>query len=274
MTREEMMIEIAQRYAAGEGFQGLTREFGVSPSAIYAALKAASVPVRTRSEGRRKYTRNEAAFDVLTPEALYWLGFLATDGGITSNRGSGGGHDQIALKLALKDRDHVLAFRAFISSDAPLVDSKNVVKLKEYQWAMLRIPSQKLCSRLEELGITKRKTQTLEVSLDLATSPDFWRGALDGNGSIYVQNPESYRYWRVGFSAGSVKFAGQFAEFLTVRSLKFNHRRDGNVSVITISAQEATLKLLSELYERPGPVLARKGLTVTDALRELRQKGI
>lgn len=58
----------------------------------------------------RKLSHNTGAFERLTPESLYWLGMLATDGNVHQYKTW-----SPCITLVLKDRDHVDKFRSFFS---------------------------------------------------------------------------------------------------------------------------------------------------------------
>jgi hypothetical protein len=263
---EVQTAEIANRYSKGERFSTLQQEFHCGTAAIYSALKTHGVPPLTRSVAGTQYTKNEAAFDApLSAEALYWLGFLATDGCVVSNRGNGGGQDQVALTLARVDRGHVLAFRDFLQSNAPLLDSMNLKNWVEYPWTMLRVSSQKLCDQLAGLGITKRKTFTLVVTDALASSPDFWRGALDGDGTVRWSTGKQPYAQLVG---ASLPFLQQFMSFCEKAGVRTNQfMKTGNTWKASVTGRENVKLLLAITYEKSGPVLARKQVEV-NLLRE------
>lgn len=254
--------EIAQRYSEGETMEALMREYACGTGQLYKALRVNRVVPRSRRETRTRYSKNERAFDApLTAEALYWLGFLATDGCVVTNLGAGGGQDQIALKLAVIDKDHVQAFRAFLGSDAPLLESANVRQGVRYPWVMLRVSSQVLCDRLVELGVTKQKTFTLRVSEELAESPDFWRGALDGDGTIRWNTGKQVYAQLVG---ASLPFIEQFAAFCGTIGVRLNPlSRTGATWKACATGRDNVQKLTQVTYGRSGPVLARKCAELT-----------
>jgi hypothetical protein len=61
--------------------------------------------------GKKKYSLDESVFDILTEKALYWIGFLMTDGWISKERT---GNPRIGLVLAEKDYGHLVKFSKFL----------------------------------------------------------------------------------------------------------------------------------------------------------------
>lgn len=253
---KEKMTELAQQYAAGETMIPLMKRFRCGTGQLYKALGENGVAYRSRSMAGRVHAVDETVFAApLTSAARYWLGFIATDGCVVANPGSGGGQDLIALKLASKDRKHVEAFKAFLKAGNPITDSQNVVKGIEHPWAMLRVSSQKLCNRLAELGITKRKTFTLKVSDELAANADFWRGAIDGDGTIGWSKGSPY----VQFVSASKEFLDQFCNYCKTLGVQPHapglQKKTWRTSV---NHSEETLTLLKELYPEGSFALQRK----------------
>lgn len=117
------------------------------------------------------------AFNALTPESAYWVGFLMADGYI--NRCKKGAPD-VALCLSIKDKEHVYKFKGFLHSDRAVSFSKG-----RYPTAIFSVSSESLVTRLEQLGVTTHKTFTARVDEKLADNPHFWRGLIDGDGCLH-----------------------------------------------------------------------------------------
>lgn len=138
-------------------------------------LTDAGVSVRSRTS---KYFCNEHAFDTLSPEVEYWLGFLLTDGCIYD---PGKRTPRIELRLAEIDKEHIEAFKQFLNSSTPLIFHK-----KQKAWSLI-VPSALLVTKLAQYGIVPRKTYIQQhVPSALKLSPHFWRGVIDGDGCIHT----------------------------------------------------------------------------------------
>ncbi|MBY8873605.1 hypothetical protein K7640_17370 [Micromonospora sp. PLK6-60] len=123
-------------------------------------------------------TLRHDAFDDLTPETCYWLGFLFADGSVTHRPGH---LPSVSVGLAACDRDHLVALRTFLGSTNSI--SAPNPKLRSCQFSMRSL---QLANRLLELG-----RYTGPVNGQLTSSRDFWPGFVDGDGSIgaYAKRP-------------------------------------------------------------------------------------
>jgi hypothetical protein len=111
----EQVPEVAARYLAGEESKDLGREFGVTAMTVRRAVQRSGA--ETRHQRQQRPLRHDA-FDVLTPEAAYWLGIMFTDG-FVNRRPSG--QDAIGLGLQERDHGHLVKFRDFLGSDHAIV---------------------------------------------------------------------------------------------------------------------------------------------------------
>lgn len=118
-------------------------------------------------------TLDETALNILTPEALYWIGFLYADGHIRKNK-----EYSIEIEIELKDKLHLEKYKGFFNCNK---------EIKQYSdnSCSLKIFSKVLYDKLKELGFTHNKSWTAIPHDLLKDSRDFWRGVVDGDGGIY-----------------------------------------------------------------------------------------
>jgi len=143
---------------------------------------------------------SEEAFDVVTPESAYWLGFLMADGAIHA----AAKESAVSLVLSRRDREHVEAFLRFMGDDGRQItdtDSNNASGVK--------LRSKRLVSVLESYGVTARKSLTARALRGLDGSAHFWRGVVDGDGSFGVSKNSPYLS-----QAGSGALIEQFRRFV------------------------------------------------------------
>ena len=140
------------------------------------------------SRSRKKYEVRSDYFDVIdSDEKAYWLGFIAADGGIVGIRG-------LKIELAIKDADHVRAFRDIIAPNAETYDvpPKVLTSLrKEYLSSGgvgIRLSERRLVESLSRYGIVSGKSRTFlwphELNEDFAKA--FVVGYVDGDGTLCV----------------------------------------------------------------------------------------
>ncbi len=164
--------ESIKLYKLGKTLTYIAKELKVDRNILSKFFKELNI-LRNRSEDIRKGKSlkqiKDDAFDIFTPETLYWIGFLYADGHIEKDR------PRITITLANKDLLHVQKFADFINC--------NVRKVKGGYRACFS--SKKIYQRLLDLGFTNRKTWDLTPHDSLKYSRDFWRGVIDGDGWIF-----------------------------------------------------------------------------------------
>ena len=130
--------------------------------------------------GKRQHTLNENAFESLTPEVSYWLGFITADGSIFTTNGA----HILQLLLQPKDKSHIEKFKEFLGSSHKIYEYKN-------KSCRLQLSSKKIYNDLVSYGIEPRKTYISKSNI--SNIPDeykkyFITGLFDGDGSFIVRN--------------------------------------------------------------------------------------
>lgn len=141
-----------------------------------------------RSRGRQpgaSLAVNEYSFAELTPLTAYWIGFLMADGCISQE--SGKKTPRLLLRLSVKDRKHLERFRDWIGSGHAIYEKDHLDPKNNVQRSCcLQIASSQLCADLKKWGVVERKTGNERPAEVLLTNRDFWRGCVDGDGSVYA----------------------------------------------------------------------------------------
>lgn len=157
------------------------------------------------SPDHRTHTLREDAFDLpISPEAAYWAGFLMADGSITENPKRG---PVIELNLAVKDREAVEQFAAFVGASHPITTRH----IETGDSCRVQFRSQRMADALAVLGVAPRKTNREHAGDAVASSTDFWRGYFDGDGFYHAHLG---KYPTVGI-CGSLGIIAQWTEFLS-----------------------------------------------------------
>lgn len=157
---------------------------------------------------------NHAAFDTLTPESCYWAGMLMADGFLSQRIGPYKTYRTVCLSLEKSDHAHVCRFRDFMGSTNKVIVTKtHKTTYGNVQTSCVWISSERAVDRLIELGITYRKTKTAVAHADLAASPDFWRGFVDGDGTVTSVVNRGVTYPVIGVG-GTLAMMEQFKAFV------------------------------------------------------------
>lgn len=218
---DETEAAIAAKYVAGEGAPALSKKFSVKTDVIYGLLRRQGVQVRDARACHMKCTLDESVFDEWTPEASYWAGFLFADGCISFDA-RGQSSPKLELTLKGSDSDHVAAFRSFMGSNHKLHSRQQSAYGGGHSCVKFSVHSTKAVDRLQSIGIVKGRGPVLDSFL--ASSRDFWRGVVDGDGCLGWSKPSNPRHQSSPyiFAVGHEKQMEQFAAF--VRSVSPNVR--------------------------------------------------
>jgi transposase len=235
--------------------------FGCSRETVFRVLR--EVDVKLPSGRPRQYDLNEAAFDELTPESLYWLGFFFADGCLYGN-------NTLILSLAKKDEDHLRKFKLFLGAGHPIHTVKPGAGTFGGTCVRLSVKSTRLFGALTSRGVSAKKVRSPVEAL--LTSRDFWRGAVDGDGWLGVSVYNGVLYPNLGLS-GQRHFVQNFCDFLISEGLSSLTPRPSNSGIYRAQtsgnvAGEVVKKLyedacvsLDRKYERAKLIMSNKELS-------------
>ncbi|MGA2425659.1 MAG: hypothetical protein ABSG07_16770 [Terriglobales bacterium] len=176
-----VISEAVRRYDSGESAEAVSASMGLSTTTVLKRVRSSGVTIRKCRE--RTLPLNELAFDVLTSDAAYWLGFLFADGYVQPIRGKRAA--QIKLILAEKDSAHLYAFAAFLESGHAIRHKVHNGSYGSNPCVNIDIPSTRLAKVLGTYGMRGVKTERMPVP-ELLQNRDFWRGVVDGDGSVLI----------------------------------------------------------------------------------------
>jgi hypothetical protein len=205
-------------------------------------------------------TLREDAFDVLDPEAAYWAGFLMADGNVHKpiTRPS----HRLTIRLALHDICALERFKEWIGTDCSILTGKveDDGKFINREFCVLQITSNPICERLMSLGVVPNKTEYAVASPEVASSRDFWRGCVDGDGCVYAV--ESGRV----YLAGTQSLTQQFIDYChplvpghtPAHRFHLSHVGKQGCWVADYTGRERARSIISHLYSEPSWALPRK----------------
>lgn len=255
---EDQKSQAVTMYLGGASSVEIAGALGVSCPAILGLLRRRSVLIRTMSECQRRLSYDNTAFADATEDAAYWAGFLMADGSVVGN--------EIALVLSSKDRSHVENFRDFLRSDHALIDTGHAT-------VRFSIRCEKLVSDLARFGVVARKTHTAKAIL-VDRSPHFWRGVVDGDGSIGISRRGNSHLPRLEL-VGSKNLMLQFADFVRQTSPGCTatvkpHKSIYRVGLLGLHAGN----VINKLYSCKGIALTRKANAALNILRSGRNTAL
>jgi len=206
----------------------------------------ASAPLPNR---RHRYRLPDlGAFASINPRSAYWLGFLLADGCISRR--------EVIIVLQNQDAAHLRAFLEFLGcADRPLGVANGG------RAARLCVGSAALARQLTAFGLDPQHKHDTAIRDELATSRDFWRGVVDGDGSVKALGARRMPQLQL---VGSPTVVSQFATFLgTVSSdgyvpRSFGHSQSHVVRLVSISGRRARRAIEALYGGDPADSLARK----------------
>lgn len=232
---KEDSINICKKYEEGLSSLAIAKMFNTSPATICKLLRRYGVPVRTYRESHQKYKCNHFSFTELTPESVYWIGFLLGDGAIGSNKPS------IKLNLQIEDIKQLEKFRSFVGSDSPITTQ---YRFKGSNIVCFCVHSLKMVQDLEVYGVVPRKSLIASVHEVLSFSRDFWRGLIDADGTVGIYNGRP-----VLKLVGSKAVTSSFLEYVktVVSETKASVRPASSIYQVVITGRLA-VKLMDHIY--------------------------
>lgn len=207
MFLDEHIDTIAELYQDGMSQSEIGALFETSQSNVGYVMKKHGLAARPRNW--RHYALNETVFDTVNERSAYWLGFLMADGSVFYQH-NGSGSAIIAVTLATEDIGHLKKFRAFLKADNPIHIAKATDTYKTR--CSLRVTSDRLAKRLATYGIVPRKTKITQAH-HVEHLPAFWRGVLDGDGSLEIRETRPHYLMPILQIYGSRPLMAQFWRF-------------------------------------------------------------
>ncbi|MET8353519.1 hypothetical protein [Micromonospora sp. NPDC005206] len=241
MTESERS-EAVRQYTEGLSVTEVAKNFGFTEPGMRGLLVRRGVVLR-----KTVHTLRHDAFDLLTREACYWLGFLFADGCVTYRAGH---LPQISVGLAQRDREHLVSLRTFLGSTSSISAPSPT-----HGSCQFSVRSKRLAERLMALG-----RYGGPLSDGLTESRDFWRGVVDGDGSIgkYRRPSPSQSTFSQFRLVGSKRLLDSFAAFLQRNDIgRLSVRPHKTIYTIGTTCGPAE-KIVALLYAEAEVALARK----------------
>lgn len=207
MTAEQIR-DAAARFLGGETLDSIAESVGVKRTTLHHTLVRRGVKV-DRPGGRRTTTSDVHCFDdpESSEEAAYFIGLLITDGSV-SDRGC------VSLSLDAEDRHTVERLSSFLGGK---------YKVRTYtpkpgdgrhgrgDYVRISFQSTHVTKTLNSYGIVPRKGCVAVLADSLTSNRHVWRGAVDGDGSLFF---DTRRHYPILSLVGSERFVTQFAAFV------------------------------------------------------------
>lgn len=246
-------------YRRGMNTREIGEKLGCSAGTVRNCLLRCGTSFRSTPDRHRKYLVDHGAFDRHSEERSYWAGFLMADGSVMTDpldRRSA----RIEVHLAARDAEHLELLRKFVGSTAPIRLGRGFASdRKAHDYAVLSLSSTPIARALARFGVVPRKTKRTKVRL-LSRDRDFWRGVIDGDGSMGFWINDGVRVPTISL-VGSMTLLQQFLNFVKTIGIKtevtVRRRRDEKLCAVSFARQSAA-HIVTALYDGASIALARK----------------
>lgn len=260
MARESITEDVLDRgvelYRQGNSIRHSAIEVGISPPTLWGALyKLGLVTYKGSGYKRaRTYTLDESFFRAVdSEEKAYWLGFITADGGLSSRKYN----YRITLSLSHVDTQHLYKLQASLHSTSPVKLYKMISFGVKRDFARFGISSKKLFMDLDTLGVTPKKSWTVQPCTQVPKEflSSYWRGVFDGDGALFKSGGK----WITNL-CGNQFMVGGFRDFILqyVSSRAQIQVNEKGLNYISFSGTLNSTRVLSVLYQDATIYLDRK----------------
>lgn len=157
----------------------IAKLFNVSSSTIGRILKKNNINTNRSRLNESKLYFNINYFDVIdTYEKAYWLGFIAADGCLKSNK----------VRLVSKDEEVIVKFKNALESEHKIVRSITTDKRsgKKHELFIISITNNLFSRKLEKFINIDKSNNFHLPKIDKSLYPFFLAGMFDGDGSFSI----------------------------------------------------------------------------------------
>lgn len=251
-TPVEIEHNILNAYVSGSSSVIISKQFNIDPTTILKIVRRYGVIPRTTRETSKRYTFNENFFEhINTEEKAYWLGFILADGCVSRGK-------DIIISIKDSDKHHLDKFIKSIEGNNKYQVRQNNRFGGIYKLANISIRSKKMYLDLNKLNITERKS--LIVIPPIIMEPfkrHFWRGVIDGDGHICINNQPPYKSIEIGL-CGNKPVIEEFIKYIKeALSFEMKLSKDHNIWRTRTSGKKS-LRLCALLYDGSTVYLDRK----------------
>lgn len=247
--KKDIEAEILAKYKSGVTCTDLAKEYGIKDHTVRRMMDRHGVDRRSNADSVRRIDLDETVFESLTRDSMYWMGFIGADGNVHGRN--------LKIELNPVDETHLVKFKQFCKS------GHSVSRTKKDKYVAITFSSQRVVGSLAKFHITPKKSLTFDPYPYCANNADFWRGMIDGDGSVRVCRDG---YFKI-MLCGSKPCIEAFSKWVQANSCsKGTMHKDGNIYKVQLSGLPAK-EIGKKLYANdPRYYLERKGKVAEKAL--------
>jgi len=239
--KKDIEAEILAKYKSGITCTDLAKEYGIKDHTIRRMMDRHGMDRRSNADSVRRIHLDETSFEVLTRDSMYWMGFIGADGNVHGRN--------LKIELHPVDETHLVKFKQFCKT------GHEVKRTKKGKYVAITFSSQRVVGSLAKFNITPNKSLTFDPYPYCANNADFWRGMIDGDGSVRICKDG---YLKI-MLCGSKPCIEAFSKWVQANSCsRGTIHKDENIYKVQMSGQPAR-EIAAKLYgNNPRYYLERK----------------
>lgn len=227
---------IGEMYSFGMTLKEIASEYSVSRETIAKIIRKTGVHIVHGSKRLAERGVTTDFFNKDTEEAAYFFGLLLADGNI-SDRGK--------VSIALQSDDAYILQRLVVELN---LNSKvrHEVRPTGEKYSQLCFTVKAVSDCLLELGMNPRKSLTEVAPEKFLNNRNFWRGMVDGDGSVQMNKNTSPKV----YLCGGFEMCNQFLNYCKLIDPNIDTKvslSKGSLYRVTICGTKAA-NILKELY--------------------------
>lgn len=199
---------------------------------------------------KRGFTLDETKFETVTDDSAYWLGFLLADGNVSKNT--------VTINLKTSDRLHLEKFRDFMGGNQ-IISLKKDLRVSGYAFGSIKVTKD-----LAKWNIVPNKSLIAKPHTELLKNSHFWRGVIDGDGSIHKTSVSL-----VGTEAVCQGFLDFASEHIPINTKVTPVKGKRLFKVRINTGRKHTVPLMKVLYENAPTFLERKRLLALESIERV-----
>lgn len=254
---DKQQIDILiKEYQSGLTMMLLADKYNVDAATISNILKRNNIQKR---DYNKKNKLRDNYFEKIDTEAkAYFLGLICADGCVLDTKGRS---LQLSINLQAQDGYVLERFAKDIgfTGKIPLYSYSGEKRKNCQDFYLLKMSSNRLCEDLIKMGVTPRKSLTLNFPSDV---PDylihhFIRGYFDGDGWITISNSGAFGV------CGTFEFLNKLNQILNEKVLGISSRKiykeiNNKIHTLEISGNNMVRKFYEFIYKDARLFLKRK----------------
>lgn len=249
--KTEDLPKICELYSSGLFVREIARIFNYNEDTVLRNMKKSGIEIQKGSYRRFSSEVNEKLFTDESEERSYFYGFILADGNINDS-------GKVSITVNSKDKEILEKFidKAKLKSSVRSRERFDQRTGKSYQSSSVAFTNKALVSGLVNLGLRPRKSTKETVPHEMKFDKHFWRGLIDGDGSVSNRNGK----YPILNLCGSKEVCECFIEFCNECVLEtepYLRQVKDNFYSVTYNGKKS-LPLIKYIYEDSKIYLSRK----------------